>query len=269
MKKHRIAKLLKTDVPAPHDLLWQALLTWPEKPGKALLRSAEAQILGNLKWKSPVLDFGCGDGEVTALLQEHIDVGLDLNFNETAKALSTAIYGSVINGNGCYLPFPSSYFGTIISNSVLEHVDNLELVLSEIFRTLQSGSYFLFTTPSPHKEDNLFFSQIDGDAYKEYFNNYWEHKNCLPEKSWEDLLEKVGFTSIEISYYENWETSQLIDLLYSVRLKYVEREGYSLPGDKVKEVWIRLIYNLLYPYFSKEADSDSGGFIVKAFKPAL
>jgi SAM-dependent methyltransferase len=54
---------------------------------------------------------------------------------------------SVIQGNVMDLPFESNFFDFIICNHVLEHVDNVDIALAEIHRTLKSGGTAITQVP--------------------------------------------------------------------------------------------------------------------------
>ena len=45
------------------------------------------------------------------------------------------------------LPFPDKYADLIISQECLEHVDNYELLMEEIYRILKKGGFFYLQTP--------------------------------------------------------------------------------------------------------------------------
>ena len=51
-------------------------------------------------------------------------------------------------GNG--LPYADRRFATVISNSVLEHIPQVDDVLAEIARVLQPGGRFIFCVPGDH-----------------------------------------------------------------------------------------------------------------------
>ena len=44
------------------------------------------------------------------------------------------------------MPFPSGYFDFVYSINSLDHVDNLEMVISEIMRVVAPGGHFLLLT---------------------------------------------------------------------------------------------------------------------------
>jgi SAM-dependent methyltransferase len=101
-----------------------------------------------------ILDYGCGAGElVEAGRAEGLDItGTDL-FYGGAKARAQAegagrLGVSVFEIRGGRIPFPDSWFGLVVNNQVMEHVEDLEAVLAEIDRVLRPGGAVLSLFPS-------------------------------------------------------------------------------------------------------------------------
>ena len=101
-----------------------------------------------------VLDYGCGAGEVVeAGRKRGLDmVGADIFQTEDdrraahvrAGRLGLTIF-DIVDGR---LPFADESFDAICSNQVFEHVENLDLVLSEIARVLKPGGVLLAIYPT-------------------------------------------------------------------------------------------------------------------------
>lgn len=102
-----------------------------------------------------VLDVGCGAGE---LVRDGLDAGLDMfgadifyeggDSRERAKELG--LYGErvlEVTADG-RLPFDDQSFDAVCSNEVLEHVQDLDLVLSEVRRVLKPNGIFLSIFPT-------------------------------------------------------------------------------------------------------------------------
>ena len=73
-------------------------------------------------------------------------IGLDIEFERLQEAKKLG--ENLINGTGESLPFPSNYFGLVLSHEVLEHVEDDQLVINEIVRVLQPGGRLVLFCPN-------------------------------------------------------------------------------------------------------------------------
>jgi 2-polyprenyl-3-methyl-5-hydroxy-6-metoxy-1,4-benzoquinol methylase len=79
-----------------------------------------------------VIDVGCGDGIFAALtFKDKIDAGLDPWRNPIHEAKQHNAYRMLVEGDGARTPFASNIFASGLSNSVLEHIPNIDAVLVE------------------------------------------------------------------------------------------------------------------------------------------
>lgn len=99
-----------------------------------------------------VLDYGCGAGYiVSALLRSGINArGCDIFYagGDRSKLVPSELFGTIIKPmeNGS-IPFPSESFDFVVNNQVLEHVEDIDSVLSEIHRVLKPGGQVLSLFP--------------------------------------------------------------------------------------------------------------------------
>ena len=102
---------------------------------RGFLRALESAFYQNLDMPSPILDVGCGDGNFAALtFDRQIDVGLDPWHGPIHEAKPYGKYCLLVESNGDRTPFPDDYFASAFSNSVLEHIPDVEAVLKETAR---------------------------------------------------------------------------------------------------------------------------------------
>lgn len=170
---------------------------------RGLLRAVEARVYKDIQLEGPVLDLGCGDGHfVTIAFDQPIDVGLDPWTGPVREAGKRGGYKVVLQGAGDEIPFPDAYFGSAISNSVLEHIPDLDPVMREMARVLKPGAQFVFCVPNHQFLPNLsvakFLDTIHlkglARAYRNFFNRISRHHHCDDPKVWEDRLNRAGFT---------------------------------------------------------------------------
>lgn len=185
---------------ANKDYLWLHLRDLPYFRG--LLRAVEARFYQEFDLPGPVLDVGCGDGHFATVAFDHpLDVGIDPWGGPIREARLRGGYRSLVQCDGAQIPFPEAYFGSAISNSVLEHIPHLDDVLKETGRVLKPGAPFLFCVPNHQFLSALSIGRgLDrvglhslADRYRAFFNRIARHHHCDPPEVWRDRLEKAGF----------------------------------------------------------------------------
>lgn len=208
----------------------------------SLIRAKEAELYQQyLPMKKPVLDVGCGDGffakialsskrvnrRVRPLRYSRSDpgqdsgqiaVGLDMPNSRIKEAKKAGVYKRLVTYDGQSFPFKDHSFATVVSNSVLEHVPNLEEVVGEIHRVLKPGGIFLTTVMTDKWEDYLFGAKILGNKYKHWMREKQVHEHLLSFSQWQRLFERRGFTVEACSGYLSPLACQLIDIGHYISL---------------------------------------------------
>ena len=216
-----------------NQFLWPMLQTLPYF--RALLRAVEADFYEEFDLTAPMLDLGCGDGQFASqVFRKQIDVGVDPALGslreakrdgelESLRAQKTrtrwscysaapsnatsmragenAAYKDLVQAFGSKIPFPDGYFASGFSNSVLEHIADLQPVLNETARVMRKGALFLFCVPNHRWRENLsvagFLSRIGlrglASTYMRLFTGISRHVNLLSPEEWKARLGKAGF----------------------------------------------------------------------------
>jgi SAM-dependent methyltransferase len=182
------------------DYLWLHLRELPYF--RSLMRSVEARFYRDIDLPGPVLDVGCGDGHfATVAFDRPPDVGLDPWSGPIHEAGTRNFYPTLVQAGGGSMPFPDHYFGSAFSNSVLEHIPQVESVLGETARVLAPGAPFAFCVPNHNFLPSLSIGQaLDkaglralGDAYRAFFNRISRHYHSDPPEVWQARLARAGF----------------------------------------------------------------------------
>ncbi len=185
----------------PKDHLWFQIRDLPYF--RALLRAVEARFYEQISLPEPVLDLGCGDGHFAARTYDHpLDVGLDPWAGPVKEAAQRKAYRLTAQGYGDRMPFARGTFASAVSNSVLEHIADLDAVLEETARVLKPGAPFIFCVPNHNFLPGLSIARgldrlgikFAARAYRRFFNQISRHHHCDDPKVWADRLEKAGFT---------------------------------------------------------------------------
>jgi SAM-dependent methyltransferase len=169
---------------------------------RALLRAVEARFYQDISLPVPVLDLGCGDGHFASLTFTHpLSMGLDPWWDPIREAAGRDSYRHLVCATGDHMPYPDNYYSSAISNSVLEHIPDLDPVLAETARVLKSGAPFIFCVPN-HRFletlslsrwlDRIGFSRL-ANGYRRFFNRISRHYHCDSQEVWDHRLKKHGF----------------------------------------------------------------------------
>lgn len=143
------------------QILWQHISSLPYFRG--MLRAVEDSFYQDLEFPSPSLDLGCGDGHFAATaIGQGMDVGLDPWAAPLKEAVGRTYYKLTVQSEGSCLPFPGEFFSSAISNSVLEHIPDIDSVLADLSRVLKPGATFVFSVPNERFPLELWGSKFLG-----------------------------------------------------------------------------------------------------------
>ena len=249
-------------------------------PPVALWRSIEAHALSTLDFPAPLLDFGCGDGMFTdAVFGKQTElVGCDIARGELPSARDSGVYARGVQfADGHHLPYKTGAFGSVYSNSVIEHIPDPHNVLPELARVLHKDGLLVLTVPS-----DKFRSLLDGvrtAPTKEAGENYargvdklFAHYHYHTADEWRVIFATVSIKLIEARYYISPEAEQqwdrmnreygiggrsLFNTLASPRLRPL---GYQ--PAMAKMVHDRLLSKLREFYDAPVAESGGGLLVV-------
>lgn len=208
----------RTSIAVDRGLLARLLRDYPFQPATAIWRAVEIQaLLDHGLPEGRGLDLGCGDGLLTRILLERAGprelVGVEPDPAEAGLAVRLGIYTAVHVASGAHVPEPDASFDWVLSNSVLEHVDDLAPVLAEAARVLRPGGVFLFTVPAAGFRPALRGPLRPGasrDAYLEALDRRLLHLRYWPDEGWPplprelELREEVGY--LAGGQARRWET---------------------------------------------------------------
>ena len=237
---------------------------------RGLLRAVESCFYQDLPLPAPVYDLGCGDGHFASLTFERkIEVGLDPWHGPVHEAAKHGAYRSLVEADAAHAPFPAAYFGSGISNSVLEHIPQIDQVLVETARLLKPGAPFIFCVPNHNFLLSLsmarFFDKIGlkplAAAYRSFFNRISRHHHCDDPEVWRQRLEAAGFR-IE-KYWHYFSPSSLAALEWGHYLGLPSLICRALFGRwiLVPARWnLSLMLLLLRSYYNEPVPQELGAY---------
>jgi len=256
-------------LPAHTDFLWQQLSELPYF--RALLRAVESRFYQDLPVLPPVLDLGSGDASFAATtFSRPLDVGLDPWRAPMREAAQRRAHKLLTLAEGAQMPFADASFQTIVSNSVLEHIPDLEPVMAESFRVLRRGGYFLSCSPSDHFTDWLIGAKILGDAYRTWFNKVARHQHCDSPDVWRDRLTHAGFVVDKIWYYFSPRATQTLEMGHYLGLPNLVSKrlfGTWVPFASRANPFLRVLDKQLRPIYDEGLGNVGSCLFCVAHKP--
>lgn len=150
-----------------------------------------------------VLDNGCGRGE---FLHAFGQLGLEAYGTDISAYCAES---RVLDLNTESLPFEDDFFDVVFTKSVLEHIENTEHYVTEMYRVLNRGGILIMMAP---------------DWETQYFIFYQDPTHIHPytKKSMERLLNMFEFREVRAEKFVQlpcvWENSFMAGLSRLVRL---------------------------------------------------
>jgi SAM-dependent methyltransferase len=108
------------------------------------------QLLDGVKG-TRFLDVGCFDGQFTiacaSIIQSSDIYGLEIKEQMAQEARKKGVK-VVVGDAGWGFPFATGYFDVVMANQILEHVLNVDTMLSECYRVLRNSGMMLLAVPN-------------------------------------------------------------------------------------------------------------------------
>lgn len=103
-----------------------------------------------------VLDLGCGDGRFTGFLGEFADTdGIELSEDAVKYAQKQHPHVHFFQGSALDYDFDEAMYDVVISQEVIEHIEDQEKYLEICFKVLKKGGYLIITTPNKKVFDHM------------------------------------------------------------------------------------------------------------------
>ncbi len=142
---------------------------------------------GNYNKNRKILDIGCGTGTELKILSRFGQVTA-LDINEQALELAKQNNCQIILADIEKYDLDNNYYDAVCCFDILEHLENDQRAIKNIFNSLKSKGYFFFTVPACQ----FLFSNHDIAL---------GHQRRYSKKGILLKLEKAGFKIIKINYW--------------------------------------------------------------------
>jgi ubiquinone/menaquinone biosynthesis C-methylase UbiE len=161
----------------------------PEDPGPppAFL----TQFVASLPEAEHALDLGCGDGRLTAKLRAGSVTAADVSrvaLRRADRRVPDAEIAVLTPDEP--LPFVDGEFELVVCIETLEHVRDVQLLLSEVRRVLRPGGGLALTTPAHSRLDAL---RLLVRGFESGFDPLSPHLRFFTRRSLTQLLDAMGF----------------------------------------------------------------------------
>ena len=168
------------------DDIWRLV---PEDPGPP--ESHLARFVRGLGELEPALDLGCGDGRLTAELRSRELVAADVSgvaLGRARRRLPDA--RTVLLAPDEPLPLGDSSFELVLCAETIEHVRDVQLLLSEARRVLRPGGRLAITTPAHGRLTGV---DVLVRGFERRFDPLSPHLRFLTRRSLASVLDAHGF----------------------------------------------------------------------------
>jgi SAM-dependent methyltransferase len=246
------------------DFLWLNIRDLPYF--RSLLRAVEAQFYQEIDLIAPTLDVGCGEGHFASLtFDRKIDMGIDPWREPIHEAKTSQAYQALAEADAGRMPYPSGYFASAFSNSVLEHIPHVEQVLGETARVLKPGALFVFCVPNHRFNDHLsvagFLDRLRlaslARLYRDFFTLISRHRHLDSPEVWTARLEQAGFVVEKWWHYFPPRALAILEWGHYFGLPSLIMRKLIGRWILVPAYWnLRPLYRLLQPYAKGIASED-------------
>jgi O-antigen biosynthesis protein len=150
-----------------------------------------AAFVRSLEPVDSALDLGCGDGRLAAELRAGELTLADVSAVALARAARRVPEATHVElAPDAPLPFADSSFDLVLCAETLEHVRDVQLLLSEARRVLSPSGVLAVTTPAHGRATGL---AIAMGGFESRFDPLSPHLRFLTRRSLRELLDGMGF----------------------------------------------------------------------------
>jgi len=209
---------------------------------------------GEINESSRVLDVGCGTGGFPlgiVSLKKALICALEPSSEMLKRAVAKDDSRTIlwVQGDGQKLPFRDDFFDCVFMTLVIHHIEDKELALQEIYRTLKKGGNCVIMTHSHYRIKRNILSYFPGLMAIDL-------KRFPTIPSLKSMMDKVGFGNIHHHVVKHDEGSLPTHEYFDrVRKRYIStltllseeefQKGIKIFEEKVREKYGKQIKRIL------------------------
>lgn len=166
----------------------------PEVDGDWTLEHTHRYLLAcEYSWNKTVLDIACGDGYGTRMLADTaikvlgVDISLDTLSRAAIKYPHPRI--SFLQGNITAIPLASNSVDLVTSFETIEHLEQHDVMLTEICRVLRPDGMLIISSPDKHEYSDLtgyknlyHVKELYKDEFEHLLQRYFPHTHILGQR---------------------------------------------------------------------------------------
>ncbi|MCH7964317.1 MAG: methyltransferase domain-containing protein [Bacteroidetes bacterium] len=218
-----------------------------------------------------ILDIGSGEGGTSEVLSEdNFVTSFDMNKIRLLRQQNSFSNFNLLCGSSSSLPFKNNSLDLIILQDVLEHLDNREELINNIYNLLNNNGMIYLSTPNKFSVINIIAdphwgvplaSLLKRESVRKYFLNYFRKS----EMNRKDIAELLSLKNIYELFVDKFEVQLFIR--HSVNELFKGNKGI---------VWSNFHLKLLHILKKVKLDkvitklaNDRIGFINRFFTPTF
>lgn len=214
-----------------------------------------------------ILDLGSGEGGTTKVFDEQNTV-ISVDFDQTR--LKTQQTDNKLRANGEKLPFAKNSFDLIIIQDVIEHVNNPEILLNEVYRVLKPSGFVYISSPNKFSFLNIlsdphwgfpFVALLKRDKIKSCFLKYFRKA----EINRQGIAQLLSLNDFQILFGNDFFYK--LNTKKSVKLLFENHKGIVWSGFHL--AIIKTIKNLKLSTLILKIANDEISFMNKYFTPTF
>ncbi|PPS42258.1 bifunctional 2-polyprenyl-6-hydroxyphenol methylase/3-demethylubiquinol 3-O-methyltransferase UbiG [Chroococcidiopsis sp. TS-821] len=183
------------------------------------------------------LDVGCGGGFSCEFMAA---MGVDVcGIDQSQKCIEAAAKHANNSGfeiDYCYgmaenMPYQDNYFDVVVCVDVLEHVESVPCVISEIFRVLKPNGLFFFDTINRNLKSKIVMIWLMENILGEIQRGVHDWNKFIKPEELTEILEKGGFKNIAIKGFDIFGEALRFNFVKYVHYKKTNKFSVDINDD--------------------------------------